>query len=234
LDIDLKGIVIIVGNYGSGKSETAVNLAAHGRGRGLSVKITDLDLVNPYFRSREARGPLEDMGVEVILPPAKYMHADLPILTPGVAAMIKNPSDLTLLDVGGDDVGARVLAALAEAFKGRPITVLQVLNRLRPFTADAKGCMAMQNQIEAASKLKITRLVSNGNLMDETCPQTIYDGLDLVTRVSRQTGLDIAFITASSKLLPKLDMDRIPVPVLPIHRRLAPAWKRNHTTQVKE
>ena len=112
MDIELRGIVIIVGNYGSGKSETAVNLAAHARTRGLSVKITDLDLVNPYFRSREARIPLEAMGVEVVLPPSQYMHADLPILTPGVAGMIKNPADLTILDVGGDDVGARVLAAL--------------------------------------------------------------------------------------------------------------------------
>ena len=230
MDIDLKGIVIIVGNYGSGKSETAVNLAAYARTRGLSVKITDLDLVNPYFRSREAKNGLEAMGVEVVLPPAKYMHADLPILTSGVADMIKNPAELTLLDVGGDDVGARVLAALAEAFKNRPITVLQVINHLRPFTADTAGCMAMKSQIEGASQLKITGLVSNGNLMDETTPETIYDGLDLVTRVSRATGLDIAFITASSRLLAELDMDRIKVPVLPVERRLAPTWKRNHNT----
>jgi len=230
LDIDLRGIVIIVGNYGSGKSETAVNLAAHARTRGLSVKITDLDLVNPYFRSREARIPLEAMGVEVVLPPSKYMHADLPILTPGVAGMIKNPSDLTILDVGGDDVGARVLAALSDALKDKQITVLQVINHLRPFTSDAAGCMAIQSQIEGASKLKITGLVSNGNLMDETYPQTIYDGFELVTEVSQKTGLEIAFITASSKLLPALDPDRITVPVLPIERRLAPVWKRNHNT----
>jgi len=230
LDLSIRGIVIIVGNYGSGKSETAVNLAAHARPRGLSVKITDLDLVNPYFRSREAIIPLEAMGVEVVLPPAKYMHADLPILTPGVAAMIKNPADLTILDVGGDDVGARVLAALADVFKDRQFAVLQIINHLRPFTGDVQGCMAIKDQIEEASKLKITGLVSNANLMEETTPQTIYDGLDLVTRVSRATGLDIAFITASSRLMAELDPDRIRVPVLPMERRLAPVWKRNQTT----
>lgn len=69
MEIRVRGIVIIVGNYGSGKSETAVNLAIHARSQGLSVKITDLDLVNPYFRTREARTPLEKMGVEVVLPP---------------------------------------------------------------------------------------------------------------------------------------------------------------------
>ena len=105
---DISGIIIIAGNYGSGKSETAVNLAAVSRKGGKSVKITDLDLVNPYFRSREAKKLLEDLGVEVVLPDAKYMHADLPILTPAVAGMIKNPAELTILDAGGDDVGVTV------------------------------------------------------------------------------------------------------------------------------
>ena len=227
MDIGLRGIVIIVGNYGSGKSETAVNLAVHARCRGLSVKITDLDLVNPYFRTREARGPLEEMGVEVVLPPAKYMHADLPILTPAVAAMIKSPADLTIMDAGGDDVGATVLAALADVLKGRDITMLQVINHLRPFTHDVDGCLTIGREIEASSKLKITGLVSNANLIDETTPQIIYDGLDLVSQVSEATGLGIEFITASSKLMDQLDMDRIKVPVLTLDRRLAPVWKRN-------
>jgi hypothetical protein len=227
LDINLTGIVIIVGNYGSGKSETAVNLAVHARQKGLSVKITDLDLVNPYFRTREARTPLREMGIEVILPPGKYMHADLPILTPAVAGMIKNPADLTILDVGGDDVGATVLAALADALKDKPIAMLQVINHLRPFTGDVKGCLTIRREIEASSKLKITGLVSNANLIDETTPQTIYDGLGLVTQVAEVSGLDIEFITASSRLVPGLDTDRIKVPILPIDRRLAPAWNRN-------
>ena len=227
MEIRVRGIVIIVGNYGSGKSETAVNLAIHARSQGLSVKITDLDLVNPYFRTREARTPLEKMGVEVVLPPSKYMHADLPILTPAVAAMIKSPADLTIMDAGGDDVGATVLAALADVLKGKEVTMLQVINPLRPFTQDLEGCLTIGREIEAASKLKLTGLVSNANLMDETTPQIIYDGLDLVTQVSNATGLDIEFITASSKLMDQLDRDRITVPVLTLDRRLAPVWNRN-------
>lgn len=227
MDINLKGIVIIVGNYGSGKSETAVNLAAHARQQGLSVKITDLDLVNPYFRTREARVPLEEMGVEVVLPPAPYMHADLPILTPAVAGMIKSPADLTILDAGGDDVGVTVLAALADVLKDREVAMLQVINHLRPFTGDVNGCLPIAREIEASSKLNITGLVSNGNLIDETTPQTIYDGLDLVTRVARASGLGIEFITAPSRLVPELNTDRVTVPVLPIERRLAPVfWRR--------
>lgn len=224
---DINGIVIIVGNYGSGKTETAVNLAATARKQGKTVKIADLDLVNPYFRTREARISLEEMGIEVVLPDKKYMHADLPILTPAVAGMIQTPAQLTILDAGGDDTGVTVLAALAEAFKGRSIQMLQVINPLRPFTENLEGCLTIKAEIEASAKLPVTGLVSNANLIDETTPEIIYNGYDLVTQVSKATGLDIAFITASTRMLPLLEMDRFTCPVLPIDRKLAPPWKRN-------
>ncbi len=223
---DIKGIVIIAGNYGSGKSETAVNLAAAGIKQGKTVKITDLDLVNPYFRTREARQPLEQLGVEVVLPPAQYMHADLPILAPAVADMIQDPAELTILDAGGDDVGATVLAALANVMKHRDIQMLQVINPLRPFTQTAAGCLRIQKEIQESAKLNITGLVSNANLIDDTTPDIIYQGADLLREVSAISGLEITFVTASTRLMPQLDMDRIGCPVLPIERKLAPPWKR--------
>ena len=223
---DINGIIIIAGNYGSGKSETAVNLAAVSRKSGKSVKITDLDLVNPYFRSREAQKPLEDLGVQVVLPDKKYMHADLPILAPAVAGMIKNPAEVTILDAGGNDVGVTVLAALADVLKESRVKLLMVINLLRPDTGDVQGCLRIKAEIEAAAKLPVTGLVSNANLLDETTPQIIYDGYDLVTRVSESTGLNIEFITASTRLVPQLDPARICCPILPIDRLLAPPWIR--------
>lgn len=223
---DISGIIIIAGNYGSGKSETAVNLSAVSRRAGKSVKITDLDLVNPYFRSREAQKPLEDLGVDVVLPDRKYRHADLPILTPAVADMIKNPAQVTILDAGGDGAGVRVLAALADVLEKSHVKLLQVINPLRPNTRDVQGCLKIKAQIEAAAKLPVTGLISNANLLDETTPQIIYDGYNLVTRVSEATGLNIEFITASTRLLPQLDTERIVCPILPIDRLLAPPWTR--------
>ena len=129
--------MILVGNYGSGKTEVAVNLAAHQRQGGRAVQIADLDLVNPYFRAREARIVLEAMGIEVVLPPDRYMQADLPILSPKVSGMIRNPKGLALLDAGGDDVGVTVLASLAGHLAGRPVRMLQVINPFRPFTDTA-------------------------------------------------------------------------------------------------
>ncbi len=225
MNIDIKGIVIIAGNYGSGKTETAINLALKSRQQGMEVKIADLDLVNPYFRTREARVSLEKLGIKVVLPDLQYLHADLPILSPAVAGMIREPAQLTILDAGGDDVGVTVLAALKDHLKQENLHMLQVINRFRPFTETVKGCLKIKQEIETASKLNITGLVSNANLMDETRPEHIYQGYDLVRQVAEETGLKIEFITASSRMIPHLDMDRFLCPVLILDRTLVPPWK---------
>ncbi len=227
MKLNMNGIVIICGNYGSGKTETAVNLAAKSRIGGKAVKIADLDLVNPYFRTREARGFLEDLGVEVVLPDKRYMHADLPILTPAVANMIQDPAELTILDAGGDDVGVTVLAALGDFLSKRDVHMIQVINPFRPFTETIEGCIQIKEEIEASSKLKITSLVSNANLIDETTPEHIIEGYRFIKEVSKTTGLPIEFITASSQMIPALDMNQFHCPVLTIDRQLVFPWTNN-------
>ncbi len=227
MKIDLNGIVVICGNYGSGKTETALNLAVTKRLEGIDVKIGDLDLVNPYFRTREARKYLENLGVDVVLPDNQYMHADLPILTPAVAGMIKQPSTLTILDAGGDDTGVTVLAALADHLEDKNVNMLQVINPFRPFTENVEGCIKIKEEIENTSKIKITGVVSNSNLIDETEPEHIYKGYDLLKDVSSATGLEIKFITAGAHLISQLELDRFTCPVLKIDRKLNFPWKRN-------
>jgi hypothetical protein len=162
VDLRLGGVVVIVGNYGSGKSEVAINLAAYHRQIGLQVRIADLDLVNPYFRSREARVALAELGIEVVLPPDAYLHAELPVLSPMVAGIIRRPGELTILDVGGDNVGAMVLAALGDAFAAGAIPqMLQVVNPLRPATGTHAGCLKIRREIEAAAGLSVTGLIGN-------------------------------------------------------------------------
>lgn len=222
----LEGIQIIVGNYGSGKTEIAVNLAAHQKRRGIDVALADLDLVNPYFRTREAREPLARMGIDVILPPARYMQADLPILDPAVAGMLRNPHRLTLLDAGGDDVGATVLAALADALKGTKVSMLQVVNPFRPYTDTVAGCLAIRHQIEAAAKLTTTGIIGNANLIDETTTDHIYEGYQFVHELSRESNLPLVFITAMDNLIGSLDHQRFACPVLELRRQMVPPWKR--------
>ena len=226
MKVEIKGIVIICGNYGSGKTETAVNLAEKRKMDGIDVTIADLDLVNPYFRTREAKGYLENMGIHVVLPEKKYLHADLPILTPAVAGMIRQPLELTILDAGGDDVGVTVLASLGDHLNSKKVHMLQVINPCRPFTETVSGCIKIKQEIEASSKIKITGLVSNANLMDETRPEHIYTGYRLLKDMSERTQLKIEFITVSSHLIPQLEMDRFDCPVLEINRKMNPPWKR--------
>jgi hypothetical protein len=226
VEINLKGIVVVVGNYGSGKTEICINLAVHRRHAGLDVCIADLDLVNPYFRTREAKGPLAEMGIELVLPPDEYLQADLPILSPLVAGMIRQPAELTLLDVGGDDAGATVLATLEDVLKNKPVRVLQVVNPLRPFTETFEGCQKIRKQIEQAAKLTVDGIIGNANLIDETSAGEIYDGYEFVNGLSEQSGLALEFITVARELLPEIDARRFSCPVLPIDRQLVPPWKK--------
>jgi MinD-like ATPase involved in chromosome partitioning or flagellar assembly len=226
MKIDLKGVVIIVGNYGSGKTEVAINLAVHHKRAGLDVRIADLDVVNPYFRTREAKGPLVHLGIDVILPPEQYLQADLPIVSPEVAGAIRQSAQLTILDVGGDDVGATILAALEDQFKGRSPQVLQVVNPLRPFTESREGCLKIRHDIEKASKLTVNGIIGNANLIDETGPDDIYDGYRFVKELSKHSGLALEFITVRRALMPSIDLDRFSCPVLPIDRQLVPPWQK--------
>ena len=155
----LKGIVVVVGNYGSGKTEVSINLAVNRKRAGIDVRIADLDLVNPYFRTREARKPLAKLGIEVVMPAEKYLKADLPILSPVVAGLIRRPSQLTLIDAGGNDVGATVLASLADAFRKTSVQMLQVVNPYRPFTETIEGCLKMRDEIEKTSKMTISGII---------------------------------------------------------------------------
>jgi RecA/RadA recombinase len=226
LELKLNGIVIIVGAYGSGKTEVAINLAVHMKSKGTAVRLADLDLVNPYFRTREARHSLRRLGIDVVLPPAQYMQADLPILTPEVSGMLRNPSGLTLLDAGGDDVGATVLAALADSVGGKPVQVLQVINPNRPYTNTVTGCLKIRQQIEDKAKMRITAIVGNANLMEETTVGDVLDGYDFSKRVADAGGIPLLFITTPAGLLTRLNKKAIQCPVLPLTRQLVPPWKR--------
>lgn len=228
VNISLEGIVVVVGNYGSGKTEIAVNLAAERKLAGQDVSIADLDLVNPYFRAREARKQLAALGVKVILPAEKYLQADLPILSPAVAGLLRRPTgrDLTILDVGGDKVGATVLASLGDAIKGQPFRMLQVINPLRPFTDNVTGCLRIKDEIEKASRMPISGIIGNANLIDDTTAAVIYAGYDFVMKVSQANGLPVEFITVSTLLEDKIDRERFSCPLLVLHRQLVPPWKK--------
>jgi hypothetical protein len=228
LGIRLTGVVIIVGNYGSGKTEVTVNLAFHHRQLGMQVTVADLDLVNPYFRAREARKTLEKEGIGVTLPPEQLMQADLPILMPQVAGLIGGPGDLAILDVGGDEVGATVLAALQHAFRSMEgtATMMQVINPFRPNTGSIDGCLRMRQAIENKARIPVVKWIGNAHMLEETTLEHFQYGLQFMRALQDASGIAVEFVTAPDELLPLIDTEQTDWPVLPIHRQLVPPWRK--------
>ncbi len=219
-------VILFTGNYGSGKTEVAVNYASWLAREGKRVQIADLDLVNPYFRVREAREPLEKLGIEVVAPAGDYHSADLPILLPQVKGLIEHPKGYTILDVGGDNVGATVLSALTNAFAVTGYDMIFVVNRNRPFTDTVEGVLRLVSEVETASRLKITSIVGNTHLMDETTVDTVQSGIELTESVAKKLGLPVRFITIEKSLLDTQDLMTAKHPVLPLERLLHVPWKQ--------
>jgi len=219
---------LFLGNFGSGKTEVAVNFALYmaSQPAGRPVALADLDLVNPYFRSREARFLLMDAGITVILPDQSFLHADLPILAPEVRAALMASSALApylILDVGGDDVGARVLGALSDALTPGSYRALMVVNASRPMTSDVPGVEEMRARIEAAGRLHITGMVSNAHLMEQTTIETLVEGRSLARASADAAGLSLEFVCAPAPLADTLSQ-LVDEDVLPINRYLTPPW----------
>jgi hypothetical protein len=220
-------VTLFLGHFGSGKTEAAVNFAIH-LARDLSmagVSLADLDLVNPYFRSREARDALESFGVSLVLPDEQYLEADLPILVPQVRASLVASTGPVVLDVGGDDVGARVLGSLHDALPAGSYRALMVVNANRPFTRDVAGVARMKREIETAGDVQVTGLVSNTHLIGETTVETVMAGLALGLATGRECGLPLEFVCVPEGMVDAV-RSQVEVEVLPMRRYLSFPWDR--------
>lgn len=222
-----KRIIAIVGGFGSGKTEVSVNLAKYFAAiEKIRVTIVDLDLVNPYFRSREVISELEAMGIAAIAPRGSQFYADLPILMPEVKGAIEKSNGKLILDVGGDAQGTRALGSIAESVDPGDYEMLMVLNSRRPQTSDVAGCMKTIERIEASARLKFTGLISNTHMIDETTPEILVEGYHLALEVSRTSGLPVQFVSAKRSILDLTDTSVFVCPVLPMTRSMLKPWER--------
>jgi hypothetical protein len=218
-------VIAIVGNYGSGKTELAVNLSLQLANTGRRVQIADLDIVNPYFRCREARLLMEAHGIRVVVPPGAQVFADLPIILPEIRGMLHPPAGaVSILDVGGDDVGARALASFRSGIAEGEYELWQVINARRPFTDSVAGCLDMRRSIEAASRWTVTGLVVNTHLIDDTTPDVVMDGWQLAAAVSAESSLPIRAVGVMGHVAAGLDAAAIDAPLLRMQRHMLPPW----------
>lgn len=170
-------LLIITGSYGSGKTEYAVNLAVEKNQGGAPTTLVDLDVVNPYFRSRDVRDQFSSLGIEVVAPEGAFTHADLPMLSPRVKGAVKRTDRTVILDVGGDPMGARVLGRFSQDIMARAYSMALIVNTRRPETDDLEKVLNMAAMIQRASGLQITELVANSHLMEFTDTDVVVEGI---------------------------------------------------------
>lgn len=220
---ETRRVTIVTGHYGSGKSEFSINLALSRTAEG-PVALADVDVVNPYFRSREQRQLLESRGVHVVGNQLGIDRGvDLPAVSPEVFGLLRDKTRFTILDTGGDPVGARLLGSMRRLLDPFETEVLCVVNGSRPETADTQRTITMLRSIEAAAGLTVTGLVNNTHMLEHTGVQHVLEGNWLCREVSDETGIPIRYAgvpVALEHCLP----DEIEGRVVPIAMYLRASW----------
>jgi hypothetical protein len=189
-----KRITIIGGAYGSGKTEFAIayalKKAATTQGK---TGVIDLDIVNPYFRSRDRAAELEKSGIMVVSTQAGLEYADLPALSPQIYTLLQDQTYQVVLDVGGDPAGARALGRFNPYFKNEPSDFWVVVNPYRPDTRNPEEAAALIAGLEVASRLQVTGLISNINLGRETTPAIWREGLPFINELAAKLKLPVLY-----------------------------------------
>lgn len=182
-------LYIVIGAYGSGKSEYSINFARELNDKGENVVLADLDVVNPYFRSRDVRDKFAEIGIDVIGPEGEYSHADLPMISPRVRGAVNTYEKTVILDVGGDPSGCRALARFRKDIIKRGYEMKFVVNTKRPFTSDIEGISQMMYELESVSKLDISEIICNTNLMEFTTNEVVEEGINIIDDFAKQKEL---------------------------------------------
>lgn len=217
-------ITVITGHYGSGKSEISVNLALLEAERCKQVALVDLDVVNPYFRSREKRQLLEEAGVRVIANSfGQDQGVDIPAVSPEVYSPLQNQGTRAILDTGGDPVGARLLGTYRHYLQTEDAEILCVCNVARPETQTAEAIVEQIRGIEAASRLRVTGLINNTHMLEHTTEAYVERGNDVCRRVSELIDIPIRYVAVLAAVAPDIP-GSIAGELIPIAMHLREAW----------
>ena len=198
-----KNVFILVGNYGSGKTEIALHLSIKGAKRGERAVIVDLDIVNPFFRSGYYRELLEREKIRLIAAKVTPEASDVPVVVPDVLAAFDSDFGTVVFDVGGNPVGATALGQYQRKFCLVPpenLHMLFVVNICRPLTSNAQDIMEMLDSISATSRLSVTGLINNTNLGAESSLALLYEGDAVLKEVSQKTGIPVTYCAVSHEL----------------------------------
>ncbi len=205
-----KRVTLFAGHYGSGKTNIAVNFALKMREEGLSVKIADLDIVNPYFRTKDSAERLEKADIELISPAFANTNVDLPALPPEVYKLVQRKDFNAVFDIGGDDRGAYALGRYAPAIlEENDYEMVFVANFYRPLTRTAEEALTVMREIEEACKIKFTAIVNNSNLGNLTTAKDVENTYNQANKLSKLSNLPVIFTTAVKEIAELLSADNL-------------------------
>ena len=199
-----KRITILSGHYGSGKTNIAVNIALDLKTRHERVAVADIDIVNPYFRTKDSEELFKENGIRLICSSYANTNIDIPALPQDIYAITDDKDLYCVLDVGGDERGALALGRIAPKIaEENDYEMLYVLNTFRPLTRDTESALEVMNEIENACKLKFTAVVNNSNLGAESTDEDIIKTIPKAKEVAERAGIPMIYTTVH-KLSDKL------------------------------
>jgi MinD-like ATPase involved in chromosome partitioning or flagellar assembly len=197
----LKRVTLFAGHYGSGKTNVAVNYAEKLKKEGHDVAIADLDIVNPYFRTKDSQKELEENGITLISSLYAGSNVDLPALPAEIYSLVDIHDRYAIFDIGGDDRGATALGRYADAIKAEnDYELLLVVNKFRPLSKTPELLIEIMQEIETTANMKFTGIVNDSNLGTETTAQDVLESVPFVEKVSEMVGIPVRFTTVTQNI----------------------------------
>ena len=202
----MKRVTLFAGHYGSGKTNIAVNYALSLKKQGVDVIIADMDIVNPYFRTKDSAEELKAAGVELISPRYANSNVDLPSLPQELYKAVQDKSRYAVLDIGGDDRGAYALGRYTPyILEENNYEMVFVANFYRPLTTNAREALEVMREVEQAGGIPFTAIANNSNVGWDTTAEDVLATIEKAQELSRLSGLPIIMTCAENEVAKQLE-----------------------------